>query len=149
MLVVNLMGMFLCMQVVLVDVQVLGCGCIVNIVSMVGQCGYVYVLVYVVVKYGVIGLMCLLVLEFVVCGVIVNVVCFGYMEIDIVCESIDCIVVCIGCSVEEVCVELVKGNLQGWLIVFDEVVNVVVWLCFEGVLLIMGQVILVFGGEVM
>lgn len=84
------------------DMKIVGWGWMIVIVLIVGFKGYFYVFGYCVVKYGVVGFIWLLVVEFVCMGIMVNVICFGFLDMLMLVCLIDNIVVKIGMDLENV-----------------------------------------------
>lgn len=144
---VNLTGAFLTVQPALAGMVKRGGGRIVFVASTAGLKGYSYVAPYVAAKHGVVGLMRALASETAKSGVTVNAVCPGFVETDMLEESVQRIVEKTGRSAEEARASLVSGNPQGRLIQPDEVAATVMWLCSGPAGSITGQAISVSGGE--
>ncbi|MFN3688776.1 SDR family NAD(P)-dependent oxidoreductase [Salinarimonas sp.] len=125
-----------------------GFGRIVAIASTAGLKGYPYVTAYCAAKHATIGLVRALAAETARAGVTVNAVCPGYVETDIVAQSIERIVAKTGRSAEEAAAALVKNNPQKRFVQADEVADAVVWLCGDAAASVTGQAIAVAGGEV-
>ncbi|RVC07726.1 SDR family NAD(P)-dependent oxidoreductase, partial [Mesorhizobium sp. M7A.F.Ca.AU.002.02.1.1] len=85
---VNLTGAFLTVKPALAGMAARKTGRIVFIASTAGLKGYAYVASYVAAKHGVIGLMRALAAETVKSGVTVNAVCPGFVETEMLEESI-------------------------------------------------------------
>ena len=122
-------------------------GRIVFIASTAGLKGYAYVAPYVAAKHGVVGLMRALAAETAKSGVTVNAVCPGFVETDMLEESVARIVEKTGRTPEEARASLTRTNPQGRLIQPEEVAATVLWLCSEEAASITGQAISVSGGE--
>ncbi|VAX02843.1 D-beta-hydroxybutyrate dehydrogenase, partial [hydrothermal vent metagenome] len=149
MLEVNLMGPFLCIQVVLQEMIDKGAGRIINVASTAALKGYSYVAAYSAAKHGVMGLTRSLALEVAGKGVTVNAVCPGFTETDIARDAIKNIMAKTGRTKEQAIAELVVHNPQKRLIQPAEVAASVLWLCGDNAASITGQAIAVAGGEVM
>jgi NAD(P)-dependent dehydrogenase (short-subunit alcohol dehydrogenase family) len=147
MLDVNLTGAFLTVRPALPGMTARRKGRVVFIASTAGLKGYPYVAAYVAAKHGVVGLMRALAAETARSGVTVNAVCPGFIETDMLDESVARIVEKTGRSVEEARSNLAAVNPQGRFIQSDEVAATVLWLCGEDARSITGQAISVSGGE--
>ncbi|MER9747144.1 SDR family NAD(P)-dependent oxidoreductase [Mesorhizobium sp. M0140] len=144
---VNLTGAFLTVKPALVGMAARKTGRIVFIASTAGLKGYAYVASYVAAKHGVIGLMRALAAETVKSGVTVNAVCPGFVETEMLEESIQRIIEKTGRSVEQARSSLASTNPQGRFIQPDEVAAAVLWLCGDAAQSITGQAISISGGE--
>lgn len=146
-LAVNLTGAFLTVKPALADMVGRKAGRIVFVASTAGLKGYAYVAPYVAAKHGVVGLMRALAAENTRTGVTVNAVCPGFVETDMLEESIARISEMTGRSAAEARKSLVSTNPQGRFIQPEEVAASVLWLCSEAAASITGQAISVSGGE--
>ncbi|MER9600669.1 SDR family NAD(P)-dependent oxidoreductase [Mesorhizobium sp. M0243] len=144
---VNLTGAFLTVKPALAGMAARKTGRIVFIASTAGLKGYAYVASYVAAKHGVIGLMRALAAETVKSGVTVNAVCPGFVETEMLEESIQRIIEKTGRSVEQARSSLASTNPQGRFIQPDEVAAAVLWLCGDAAQSITGQAISISGGE--
>lgn len=144
---VNLTGAFLTVKPALAGMTARKAGRIVFIASTAGLKGYAYVAPYVAAKHGVIGLMRALAAETVKSGVTVNAVCPGFVETEMLEESIQRIIEKTGRSVEQARSSLASTNPQGRFIQPDEVAAAVLWLCGDAAQSITGQAISISGGE--
>jgi NAD(P)-dependent dehydrogenase (short-subunit alcohol dehydrogenase family) len=122
-------------------------GRIVSVASIAGLKGVRYASAYAASKHAVVGLTRSIALEVARHGVTVNAVCPGYVDTDIVGESVKRIAARTGRTEEEALAALVKDNPQGRLIAVDEVADAVVWLAGDGASGVNGQAIVVSGGE--
>lgn len=144
---VNLTGAFLTVRPALAGMAKRGAGRIVFVASTAGLKGYPYVASYVAAKHGVVGLMRALASETARSGVTVNAVCPGFVETDMLDQSVRRIVEKTGRSAEEARASLVSSNPQGRLIQPEEVAAAVMWLCSDAAGSITGQAISISGGE--
>ncbi|MBE1708040.1 MULTISPECIES: SDR family NAD(P)-dependent oxidoreductase [Mesorhizobium] len=144
---VNLTGAFLTVKPALVGMAVRKAGRIVFVASTAGLKGYAYVAPYVAAKHGVVGLMRALAAETAKSGVTVNAVCPGFVETDMLEESIQRIIEKTGRSAGEARASLVSTNPQGRFIQPQEVAAAVLWLCGDAAASITGQAISISGGE--
>lgn len=144
---VNLTGAFLTVKSALAGMAARKAGRIVFVASTAGLKGYAYVAPYVAAKHGVVGLMRALAAENARTGVTVNAVCPGFVETDMLEESVARIVEKTGRSVEEARKSLASTNPQGRFIQPDEVAATVLWLASDAAGSITGQAISVSGGE--
>ena len=147
MLEVNLTGSFLTVQPALAGMAARKAGRIVFVASVAGLRGYSYVAPYAASKHGVVGLMRALATELARTGVTVNAVCPGFVETDMLEESVARIVEKTGRSEEEARESLVSINPQGRFIQPEEVAAAVLWLCGPQAASITGQAISISGGE--
>lgn len=146
-LAVNLTGSFLTVKPALAGMTLRKSGRIVFVASTAGLKGYAYVAPYVAAKHGVVGLMRALATELVRTGVTVNAVCPGFVETDMLEESVRRIVEKTGRTVEQARTSLSATNPQGRFIQPHEVAAAVLWLCGEEAGSITGQAISLSGGE--
>jgi NAD(P)-dependent dehydrogenase (short-subunit alcohol dehydrogenase family) len=144
---VNLTGAFLTVKSALAGMTKRSKGRIVFVASTAGLKGYAYVAPYVAAKHGVIGLMRALAAETAKTGITVNAVCPGFVETDMLQQSVSRIVDKTGRNAEEARASLAATNPQGRFIEPDEVAAAVLWLCSEGAASITGQAISISGGE--
>ena len=143
----NLTGSFLTVKPALSGMISAKSGRIVFIASTAGLKGYAYVAPYVAAKHGVVGLMRALATELVKTGVTVNAVCPGFVETEMLLESVQRIVDKTGRSVEQARASLTATNPQGRLIQPREVAATVLWLCSDEASSVTGQAISLSGGE--
>ncbi|MER8441862.1 SDR family oxidoreductase [Mesorhizobium sp. M1066] len=144
---VNLTGAFLTVKPALAGMAARKTGRIVFIASTAGLKGYAYVASYVAAKHGVIGLMRALAAETVKSGVTVNAVCPGFVETEMLEQSLQRIIEKTGRSVEQARSSLASTNPQGRFIQPQEVAAAVLWLCGDAAQSITGQAISISGGE--
>ena len=146
-LAVNMTGSFLTVKPALAGMTSRKSGRIIFIASTAGLKGYAYVAPYVAAKHGVIGLMRALATEMARTGVTVNAVCPGFVETDMLEESVQRIVEKTGRTVEQARASLSATNPQGRFIQPQEVAAAVLWLCSAEAGSITGQAISLSGGE--
>jgi NAD(P)-dependent dehydrogenase (short-subunit alcohol dehydrogenase family) len=144
---VNLTGAFLTVKPALAGMAARKAGRIVFIASTAGLKGYAYVAPYVAAKHGVVGLMRALASENAKSGVTVNAVCPGFVQTEMLEQSIQRIIEKTGRSAEQARSSLASTNPQGRFIQPEEVAAAVLWLCGEAAQSITGQAISVSGGE--
>ncbi len=144
---VNLTGSFLTVKPALAGMTARKSGRIVFVASTAGLKGYAYVAPYVAAKHGVVGLMRALATELVRTGVTVNAVCPGFVETDMLQESVQRIIEKTGRTVEQARASLAATNPQGRFIQPQEVAAAVLWLCSEAGASITGQALSLSGGE--
>jgi NAD(P)-dependent dehydrogenase (short-subunit alcohol dehydrogenase family) len=146
-LAVNLTGAFLAVKPALGAMAKRKQGRIIFVASTAGLKGYAYVAPYVAAKHGVVGLMRALAAENAKTGITVNAVCPGFVETDMLEESVQRIVEKTGRSVEEARKSLAATNPQNRFIQPDEVAAAVLWLCSDGARSVTGQALSLSGGE--
>jgi NAD(P)-dependent dehydrogenase (short-subunit alcohol dehydrogenase family) len=144
---VNLTGAFLTVKPALAGMLARKVGRIVFVASTAGLKGYAYVAPYVAAKHGVVGLMRALAAETAKSGVTVNAVCPGFVETEMLEESVQRIVEKTGRSADEARANLAATNPQGRFVQPEEVASAVLWLCSDAARSITGQAISVSGGE--
>ena len=144
---VNLTGSFLTVKPALAGMTSAKSGRVVFVASTAGLKGYAYVAPYVAAKHGVVGLMRALATELARTGVTVNAVCPGFVETDMLEDSVRRIVDKTGRTVEQARASLAATNPQGRFIQPQEVAAAVLWLCSEAAGSITGQAISLSGGE--
>ncbi|TPI48936.1 SDR family oxidoreductase [Mesorhizobium sp. B2-9-1] len=147
MLDVNLTGAFLTVRPALAGMLARKTGRIIFIASTAGLKGYAYVAPYVAAKHGVVGLMRALAAETAKSGVTVNAVCPGFVETEMLEESVQRIVEKTGRSTDEARASLAATNPQGRFVQPEEVAAAVLWLCSGAARSITGQAISISGGE--
>lgn len=122
---VNLDGVFHCCRAAIGAMIEAGEGRIVTIASTAGLEGYAYTAPYCAAKHGAVGLMRALAAEYGAKGITTNAVCPGFVDTEIVADTVRTIVAKTGRSEEEARSELARMNLSGRLIAPDEVADAV------------------------
>lgn len=143
---VNLTGSFLTVRPALKGMADRKHGRIVFIASVAGLRGSAYVAPYVASKHGVVGLMRALAAELLMAGVTVNAVCPGYVETEMLEQSIRRVVEKTGRSAEEARRGFAEINPNHRLIRPEEVAAAVMWLVSDAAASVTGQPIAVSGG---
>ena len=143
----NLTGAFLTVKPALAGMTRRKAGRIVFVASTAGLKGYAYVAPYVAAKHGVVGLMRALAVETVKSGVTVNAVCPGFVETEMLVQSVQRIVETTGRSADEARASLAATNPQHRFIQPQEVAAAVLWLCSEAAGSVTGQALSISGGE--
>jgi NAD(P)-dependent dehydrogenase (short-subunit alcohol dehydrogenase family) len=144
---VNMTGSFLTVKPALAGMTSRKSGRIVFVASTAGLKGYAYVAPYVAAKHGVVGLMRALATELVRTGVTVNAICPGFVETDMLEESVQRIVRTTGRTAEQARASLAATNPQGRFVQPLEVAAAVLWLVSEEAGSITGQALSLSGGE--
>lgn len=147
-LAVNLTGAFLCTRVALPDMIEAKWGRIVNVGSVCSLKGYAYVSAYVASKHGLLGLTRALAHETAKQGVTVNCVCPGYVDTQIIAESVERLTTKTRLSAEEAHASLIQFNPQGRIIAPEEVAAAIAYLCSDAAASVNGAAIPITGGEI-
>lgn len=143
---VNLTGSFLTVRPALKGMADRGRGRIVFIASVAGLRGSAYVAPYVASKHGVVGLMRSLAQELLKTGVTVNAVCPGYVETEMLEESVQRVMEKTGRGEDEARRSFAEINPNHRLIQPDEVAAAVMWLVSDAAVSVTGQPIAISGG---
>lgn len=144
---VNLTGSFLTVRPALRGMADRRRGRIVFVASIAGLRGTAYVAPYVASKHGVVGLMRALAAELLMTGVTVNAVCPGYVETEMLEQSIRRVVEKTGRTEEEARRSFAETNPNHRLIKPEEVAAAVMWLVGDAAASVTGQPIAISGGE--
>jgi NAD(P)-dependent dehydrogenase (short-subunit alcohol dehydrogenase family) len=129
MIAVHLMGPVYASQAVLPSMIERKQGRIVNVASIAGLHGAPYVAAYVAAKHAMVGLTRALATEFQAKGVLVNAVCPGYTDTELVSHAVTKIVAKTGRSAEEAMQLILADAGQRRLVTPDEVAEAVVAFC--------------------
>ncbi len=145
---VNVTGTFLCAQAFLPAMVERGWGRIVNVASVAGKVGAPYISTYSASKHAVVGFTRSLAAEVATSGVTVNAVCPGFVETEMVVESVDRITRKTGLSALEARANLEGNSPQGRIFEAAEVAYQVLCLCDQRSRGINGQSLVLDGGAV-
>jgi NAD(P)-dependent dehydrogenase (short-subunit alcohol dehydrogenase family) len=143
---VNLTGAFLTVRPALKGMAERGRGRIVFIASVAGLRGSAYVAPYVASKHGVVGLMRALSAELLKTGVTVNAICPGYVQTEMLEESIRRVMEKTGRGEEEARRGFAETNPNHRLIQPEEVAAAAMWLVSDAAISVTGQAIAISGG---
>ena len=144
---VNLTGAFLTVRPALKGMAERGHGRIIFIASVAGLRGSAYVAPYVASKHGVVGLMRALAVEMLNTGVTVNAICPGYVETEMLEQSIARVMEKTGRSEEEARRSFAEMNPNHRLIKPEEIAAAVMWLVSDAAISVTGQPIAISGGS--
>jgi NAD(P)-dependent dehydrogenase (short-subunit alcohol dehydrogenase family) len=143
---VNLTGAFLTVRPALKGMAERGRGRIVFIASIAGLRGSAYVAPYVASKHGVVGLMRALSAELLKTGVTVNAICPGYVQTEMLEESIRRVMEKTGRGEEEARRGFAEINPNHRLVQPEEVAAAAMWLVSDAAISVTGQAIAISGG---
>jgi NAD(P)-dependent dehydrogenase (short-subunit alcohol dehydrogenase family) len=143
---VNLTGAFLTVRPALKGMAERGRGRIVFIASVAGLRGSAYVAPYVASKHGVVGLMKSLSVELLKTGVTVNAICPGYVQTEMLEESIRRVMEKTGRGEEEARRGFAEINPNHRLVQPEEVAAAAMWLVSDAAISVTGQTIAISGG---
>lgn len=144
---VNLTGSFLTVRPALKGMADRGRGRVIFVASVAGLRGSAYVAPYVASKHGVVGLMKSLAVELLKTGVTVNAICPGYVQTEMLEESIRRVMEKTGRSEEEARRGFAEINPNHRLIQPDEVAAAAMWLVSDAAISVTGQAIAISGGS--
>lgn len=143
---VNLTGSFLTVRPALKGMADRGRGRVVFVASVAGLRGSAYVAPYVASKHGVVGLTRALAAELLKSGVTVNALCPGYVETEMLEESIHRVMEKTGRSEAEARQGFAEINPNHRLIQPEEVAAAALWLVSDAAISVTGQAIPISGG---
>lgn len=126
---VHVLGAMITAQATLPGMLARGGGRIVNVASIAGLHGAPYVAHYVAAKHGLVGLTRALAVEFGAKGITVNAVCPGYVETDLVDDSVRRIAERTGRSADDAMRTILADAGQPRLVTVDEVARAVLAFC--------------------
>lgn len=143
---VNLTGAFLTVRPALAGMAERKRGRLIFIASVAGLRGSAYVAPYVASKHGVVGLMRALAAELLKTGVTVNAICPGYVETEMLEQSIARVMEKTGRGEAEARAGFAAFNPNHRLIQPEEVAAAVLWLASDAAISVTGQPIAISGG---
>lgn len=143
---VNVTATFLCTQAALPKMIERGSGRIVNIASVAARFGARYIGAYAASKHAVLGLTRCVAAEVAANGITANAVCPGFVDTEMVAESVSRIVAKTGMPSEQALDTIRNQSPQKRLLTTPEVAAVVLMLCSEEGRGINGQALVIDGG---
>ncbi|MBK5257611.1 MAG: SDR family oxidoreductase [Vicinamibacteria bacterium] len=143
---INVTATFLCTQAALPRMIERGSGRVVNIASVAARFGARYIAAYAASKHAVLGFTRCLAAEVAANGITANAVCPGFVDTDMVSQSVGRIVEKTGLSAEQALDTIKNQSPQKRLLTTREVASVVVMLCSEEGRGINGQALVIDGG---
>lgn len=144
---VNLTGAFLTVRPALKGMSDRKRGRVIFVASVAGLRGSAYVAPYVASKHGVVGLTRALAAELLKTGVTVNAICPGYVETEMLEQSVRRVMEKTGRSEEEARQGFVEINPNHRLIQPEEVAAAAMWLVSDAAISVTGQPIAISGGS--
>jgi NAD(P)-dependent dehydrogenase (short-subunit alcohol dehydrogenase family) len=142
----NLTGAFLTVRPALKGMAERKAGRVIFIASVAGLRGSAYVAPYVASKHGVVGLTRALAAELLMSGVTVNAICPGYVETEMLEQSIQRVMEKTGRSEAEARQGFAEINPNHRLITPEEVSAAALWLVSDAAISVTGQAIPITGG---
>ena len=146
---INVTATFLCTQSVLPSMIERGSGRIVNIASVAARAGARYIAAYAASKHAVLGFTRCVAAEVAAHGVTANAVCPGFVDTDLVAESVQRIVTKTGVTPADALESIKNQSPQKRLLTADEVAATVELLCSDEGRGINGQAIVLDGGALL
>jgi 3-hydroxybutyrate dehydrogenase len=146
---VNVTGTFLCTQAFVPGMVERGWGRVVNVSSIAGRSGAPYIAAYAASKHAVLGFTRSVAAELAASGVTVNAVCPGYVDTDMVRDSVERIVEKTGRPAEQVVESIRRTSPQNRLLEPEEVAFLVLSLCDPRARGVNGQAIVQDGGSLL
>jgi 3-hydroxybutyrate dehydrogenase len=143
---INVTATFLCTQAALPRMIERGFGRVVNIASVAARFGARYIAAYAASKHAVLGFTRCVAAEVAAHGITANAVCPGFVDTEMVSESVKRIVEKTGLSAEEALDTIRNQSPQRRLLTTPEVSAIVVMLCSEEGRGINGQALVIDGG---
>ncbi|MEM7353434.1 MAG: SDR family NAD(P)-dependent oxidoreductase [Acidobacteriota bacterium] len=145
---VNVTGTFLCTKAFLPGMVEHGWGRVINVASVAGKMGAPYISAYSASKHAVIGFTRSIAAEVAQAGVTVNAVCPGFVETEMVSESVERIVRKTGMSTDDARQNLERNSPQNRVFEATEVAYQVLCLCDPRARGVNGQAVVLDGGAV-
>jgi 3-hydroxybutyrate dehydrogenase len=145
---VNVTGTFLCSQAFLPGMLERGWGRIVNVASIAGKTGAPYITAYAATKHAVVGFTRALAAEVAQRGVTVNAVCPGYVDTDMVTDSLARITKKTGITAEQALEHMRRTSPQNRLMTAGECAWLIASLCDDNARGVNGQALVLDGGGV-
>lgn len=145
---VNVTGTFLCTQAFLPGMLERGWGRVVNVASIAGKMGAPYIAAYAASKHAVVGFTRSIAAEVATRGVTVNAVCPGFVETEMVTDSVERIVRKTGMSEADARQNLADQSPQRRVFEASEVAYQVLCLCDPRARGVNGQAVVLDGGGV-
>lgn len=143
---INVTATFICTQAALPGMIARGSGRIVNIASVAARFGARYIAAYAASKHAVLGFTRCVAAEVAANGITANAVCPGFVDTEMVSDSVARIVSKTGLSSEEALDNIKSQSPQKRLLTTSEVAAMVTMLCSEEGRGINGQAIVMDGG---
>lgn len=144
---VHVLGAVVTAQAVLPAMLEQGSGRIVNVASIAGLHGAPYVAHYVAAKHALVGLTRALAVEFASKGILVNAVCPGYTDTDLVSTSVERISAKTGRSPEEARGLILADAQQPRLVTVEEVATAVLAFCLPASAGVTGRTTILMGHD--
>jgi NAD(P)-dependent dehydrogenase (short-subunit alcohol dehydrogenase family) len=145
---VNVTGTFLCTQAMTPGMVAAGWGRVINVASVAGKMGAPYIAAYAATKHAVVGFTRSVAAELALRGVTVNAVCPGYVDTDMVTESVARISDKTGIASDQALEQIRRFSPQNRLYTAEEVAFLIASLCDPRAGGINGQAIVLDGGAV-
>jgi len=145
---VNVRGLFLCTRAFVPGMVESGWGRVINVASVAGKMGAAYISAYTSSKHAVVGFTRSVAVELAKTGVTANAVCPGYVETDMVTQSVDTIVGKTGMDAADARGRLEAMSPQGRIFTAEEVAHQIAHLCHPLSGGVNGQCLVIDGGAV-
>ena len=145
---VNVRGLFLCTRAFIPGMLESGWGRVINVASVAGKMGAAYISCYTASKHAVVGFTRSVAVEVAKTGVTVNAICPGYVETDMVVQSVDTIVGKTGMDEVDARGRLEAMSPQRRIFTAEEVAHQIGHLCHPLSGGVNGQCLVIDGGAV-